>query len=513
MADKEETKEIQNPRQNNKTNRQKREEDEKKAAALTKWGRILSVVVVALLVVGIIVGIATNSKRKAVAKVGNETITEEEFKEAVSMQRSNINNNFTYMEQLYAMFGMQMDESTKQSYEYQMSDAYKPILGQTVLSNLIDQRILKYGAAQEGIEVSDAEVEAYYEGLFGYYPEGTPTAGPTSEPFEATPTVSEEQLAILRYTATPEPTEVPTEEPAVDVEAAVDAALEEAETAVESAAAAAAEAALEAGADEAEAIEAAETAAEVAEEIVAETAAEAVADAVLDAAEEAEKAAVDQAVSDTADLLEEALAEPTATTIPPTPTAYTEAMFKSYESVYFANNFYYSKEFFKDQIRYELLRDKVEEKLEAEIERSTEMVWARHILVETEEEAKAALDRINAGEEWADVAAEVSLDGTAATGGDLGWFTRDRMVPEFSDAAFSQEVGTISDPVKTDFGYHLIQVIAHEEHPFTSSEFDNAVALAYQSWLDSYADQLEVTYIQEDLSKITPSEPAFVGNK
>ena len=536
-----ESKEILNPRQNNKTNRQKREEEQKQIKMLKLFGMIAGGIVVVLLIVGLIVGLINQPSRKTVAKVGDESIKLDEFQSAVRMQRSNLNNNYQYMAQLYSQFGLPMDESTRESYASQMSDSYKGILGQTVLTSLIDQRILKFGAAKEGIEVSDDEVEAYYQSMFGYYPNGTPTAGPTSAPFEPTPTVSEEQLAILRYTETPLPTEVPTEEPeetgdAVEeaaaeaeavVEEAVDAVEEAAAEAVEGGAetAAAAEAAVEEAVTEAEetAAEAVESIEGAVEETVSEaqqTAAEAV-ENIEEAVSEAEAAAedvteeVDEAVSDTAELIQEAIADPTATsepTIAPTPTTYTEDMFKAYESTYFANNYYYTKDFFKNQLRYELLRGKVEDKLEEGIERTADMVWARHILVETEEEAQAALDRLNAGEEWGDVVLVSTDEGTVNNGGDLGWFPQGRMVQAFNDAAFSQEVGTISEkPVQTDYGYHIIQVIAHEEHPYTSSEYSEAVQLAYQNWLSGYEEQLDVNIQIQNIGDVTPTDPAFVG--
>lgn len=84
-------------------------------------------------------------------------------------------------------------------------------------------------------------------------------------------------------------------------------------------------------------------------------------------------------------------------------------------------------------------------------------IHARHILVATKAEAEAALKRIKGGEDFAKVAKEVSKD-SAADGGDLGWFTKERMVPEFANAAFKLKVGQISDPVKTQFGWHIIQV-------------------------------------------------------
>ena len=88
-----------------------------------------------------------------------------------------------------------------------------------------------------------------------------------------------------------------------------------------------------------------------------------------------------------------------------------------------------------------------------------EEVHARHILVDNEAEAKKIAARIKGGEDFAKVAAETSKDpGSKAEGGDLGWFTKDRMVPDFANAAFAMKPGQVSDPVKTQFGWHVIKV-------------------------------------------------------
>jgi peptidyl-prolyl cis-trans isomerase C len=92
-------------------------------------------------------------------------------------------------------------------------------------------------------------------------------------------------------------------------------------------------------------------------------------------------------------------------------------------------------------------------------------IHARHILVATEDEAKAALKRLMGGDEFATIAKEVSKD-PGSEGGDLGWFTKDRMVPEFADAAFKLEVGQVSDPVKSPFGWHIIEVIDKRQTTF-----------------------------------------------
>ena len=85
-------------------------------------------------------------------------------------------------------------------------------------------------------------------------------------------------------------------------------------------------------------------------------------------------------------------------------------------------------------------------------------VHARHILVETEDEAKAIEAELKKGTDFAELAKTKSKDPGAADGGDLGFFTKDQMVPEFSAVAFALEPGKISDPVKSQFGWHVIKV-------------------------------------------------------
>jgi peptidyl-prolyl cis-trans isomerase C len=85
-------------------------------------------------------------------------------------------------------------------------------------------------------------------------------------------------------------------------------------------------------------------------------------------------------------------------------------------------------------------------------------VHARHILVETEDQAKKVEADLKKGADFAELAKKESKDPGASDGGDLGFFTKDQMVPEFSAAAFALEPGKISDPVKTQFGWHIIKV-------------------------------------------------------
>jgi peptidyl-prolyl cis-trans isomerase C len=85
-------------------------------------------------------------------------------------------------------------------------------------------------------------------------------------------------------------------------------------------------------------------------------------------------------------------------------------------------------------------------------------VHARHILVETEDQAKKIEEELKKGADFAELAKKESKDPGASDGGDLGFFTKEQMVPEFSTVAFALEPGKISDPVKTQFGWHIIKV-------------------------------------------------------
>ena len=99
-----------------------------------------------------------------------------------------------------------------------------------------------------------------------------------------------------------------------------------------------------------------------------------------------------------------------------------------------------------------------------------EEVHARHILVETEDDAKAVEEELKKGADFAELAKKKSKDPGASDRGDLGFFTKDQMVPEFSSVAFSLEPGKISDPVKSQFGWHVIKV--EEKRKRKAPDFD-----------------------------------------
>jgi len=102
-----------------------------------------------------------------------------------------------------------------------------------------------------------------------------------------------------------------------------------------------------------------------------------------------------------------------------------------------------------------------------------EEIKARHILVATEAEAKAIEAQLKKGGDFDKIAKEKSTDkSSGANGGDLGWFTKDKMVPEFGDAAFKLKKGDISAPVKTSFGWHVIKV--EDRRPVQPPSFEES---------------------------------------
>jgi parvulin-like peptidyl-prolyl isomerase len=156
-----------------------------------------------------------------------------------------------------------------------------------------------------------------------------------------------------------------------------------------------------------------------------------------------------------------------------------------------------------------LLRQKVLDEVTKETPRTEEQVWARHILVETEAEAQEIYERLQDGEDFAAVAAEASKDtASGANGGDLGWFGRGAMVPEFEKVAFALEVGEISEPVQSEFGYHIIQVLGHQDVPLNASQYEQKKETDFSNWLVTKRGQSEITTYDIWKDRV-PAEPTL----
>jgi peptidyl-prolyl cis-trans isomerase C len=158
-----------------------------------------------------------------------------------------------------------------------------------------------------------------------------------------------------------------------------------------------------------------------------------------------------------------------------------------------------------------LARQKVGDALAATVGQSAPQVRAAHILLPTREEAEVARARVTEdGEDFATVARELSIDeASAANGGELGWFTREEMVAPFAEAAFALEPGAISEPVESEFGWHVIQVQERDpERPLTDLQINRLQQTAEERWLAEQRAKLTVTSTLPPTP--TPFAPDFV---
>lgn len=137
-----------------------------------------------------------------------------------------------------------------------------------------------------------------------------------------------------------------------------------------------------------------------------------------------------------------------------------------------------------------------------------EEVRARHILVKTEEEAKAIIKQLDEGKDFVELAKEKSEDTSKSEGGDLGYFTKGRMVPEFEEAAFSLAKGAYTKtPVKSQFGFHVIKVEdKREAQPPAFEQVEPQVRQIvmqekYSAIIDSAKAEQKVEIVDETLRK------------
>ncbi len=155
------------------------------------------------------------------------------------------------------------------------------------------------------------------------------------------------------------------------------------------------------------------------------------------------------------------------------------------------------------------LRTALQDAIASDVTTTGQFVDSRHILVATEEEAQDVINALNAGESFANLAKAVSTDtGSGAKGGELGWAPVTNYVKEFQDAVTTAEIDAIVGPIKSQFGYHIIQVRAREDRELTTDQVDNAKAGAFSNWLKEYKeskkDQIQTTSVWANFVPKTP---------
>jgi len=202
--------------------------------------------------------------------------------------------------------------------------------------------------------------------------------------------------------------------------------------------------------------------------------------------------------------------DPTATPLL-IPTEYTldlyEVNYQNYMDV--LTNEEIKEQTFRDMVGMYLVRKELMNILSANITQTQEQIWVRHILVEDELTALEVTDKLADGQDFVVLAAEYSSDETNKdNGGDLGWFALGMMVQPFEEAAFALEVGEISDPVQTDFGWHILQALGKEQMPIDEAALENLRNQAFSEWMIEKRLEYEVE-INEDWISFVPSEPVL----
>lgn len=202
----------------------------------------------------------------------------------------------------------------------------------------------------------------------------------------------------------------------------------------------------------------------------------------------------------------------TSPTLTPGPTAtqYTGEMFQSEYNKYLEDleSKKISEKYLQKYIYYSLMNQKVRDTVIAEVPLDQKQIWARHILVSTIEEANGVISRLEK-ESWNDVAADVSLDtSNKDLGGDLGWFPSGRMVSEFDEAAFGLDIGQISEPIETQFGWHIIQIVDLGIRPLNQSDYEYQQNLYFDEWLTKIKENTEIK-INNVWKDIVPGDPTI----
>jgi len=413
------------------------QQDEQKRKILLIGSGVIFALIVLILLYGVI-DQTFLKMRKPVATVDDVSIKSEDFIKMVKMERQQMNAQ-AYQYESYKQF-FSFDEQNTAYFDsliqqIQTQMAVPETVGATVIQRMIDQQVIKFYAEENGITVTDQEIQDAIQRDFAYFPNGTPTPVNTEIPF-STSTLSPTQLALV--TATP------------TLESPVDESVEN---------------------------------------------------------EEAETIENDISNSEN----EESDLAATPTTLP-SPTAYTEELFQdNYQQ--FINDFEsigFNENDIKELYRIQILSQKIYELITADVPTEEEQVWARHILVETQEEAEQVLSRLENGEDWSQIAAEVSTDtSNKDQGGDLGWFGSNKMVEEFENVAFALDIGEISQPVETSFGFHIIQVLGKEVRPIDGATLDQNKSAFFSEWLTQEKEKYTIEQYDDVWTAIVPDTPAF----
>ena len=387
---------------------------------------------------------------RAVATVNDSNVVLKNFEPRVKLYRQQLIDNYYQYQQYQQYFGMDLSAQIN-SIDTQLNNP--ELVGETVLNAMISDEIIRLEAEKRGITASEEEIDAKIQESFNYFPNGTPTPS-------LTPTLAElptDPAELLQFiTPTPDVTSTP-----------LASATAESTAVVES-----------------------------------QPTAEGDATATLAATNTAEPTA-----TATATLGPTSTPEPTAT--PFTEEGYQVLFDKTQENL---AKYGFTETYIREYFRNLILREKLQEEITADVKPFEEQIRARHILVADEQTALDLIARLEAGEDFAELAREFSSDSSSELGGDLGWFGKGQMVAEFETAAFglANPGDFTTTPVVSQFGYHLIQLMARQERPLSASEYQNAKDTAFQDWLTKAREEDYTVETFDFWRQRVPNTPTFI---
>jgi len=444
-----------NPRKSQAPPSKKHQDRMNREKIQSRWIMITSlavlIAVVGLIVYGILEQRVLRFSR-TVATVNGERISGNEFREFTRYYRNTLIQNASSAFQLVQMFGGDMN--AVQSFGGQLIqisddlDAFSA--GSTALDQMITDRLIRQEAKKRGITVSKEEIEQAMEEAFRYYPDGTPTPTQTTAPF-STATLSPTQLALLPPTSTPTEIPTPTATLVVTETSTVTVTLEPTQTAT-------------------------------------------------------------PGVTSTPVLTPTAVITATATPLP-TATPYTEELYKSDYATLVANlgSINIPEQVIRYVIESQLYQEKLMKEVIGQVDCHEEEVWAQHILVADEATAQKVYQQAIAGDDWFKLAKEYSTDtSNKDKGGDLGWFGTGKMVPEFEAGAFALTTpGEISQPVQTQFGWHIIRLVAKQNRPLGASECETKAQTKFKAWVDELTQSSTIVKNTDAWQAIVPLQPTM----
>lgn len=391
---------------------------------------------------------------RPVAKVGETEILLKDFEPRVRLKRRQLLDDYTQYLQYQQFFGMDMS-SQLQSIESQLNSP--ETVGQTVVEEMIGEQLIRLEAEKRGITVSEEELNARIEAGFNFYPNGTPTPSLTPTPFElpTEPDLSEFITPTQDVTATPLIPPTPESTATTSSQPTAEGATAEPTATLEPTA--------------------------------------------------TSTATLTPTVTPTTG--------PTSTPLP-TATPYTREGFEGQLDETYANieKFGLDKTYIRTFFENLILREKLEEVLTADLPSVETQVRARHILVVDSVTAENMIERLKNGADFAELAREFSTDtGSGAQGGDLGWFGKNAMIPEFEAAVFALEnPGDFTlEPVQSTFGFHIIQLMGKREIPLTGDALQQAKDVAFQQWLTTAREEYGVETFDIWQARV-PNEPNFI---